>query len=143
MLLISSLLLGGCGSVDTKQTPVSQSENQNSQSENQNSQTEIDESFSPFQEIQEVHDDDTITIGTFEGVDINYYNFKMPKAGNIVTDSVDTSLYLYDMDLNPISSSSYHRSINGNLALEKGNYIIKANHYKNGSSFTLNSNVFN
>ena len=137
------LLIVGCGEVSTKDNVDTNSEvhQANSTLEDED-QEEINKNTSPFSEVKEVYDGDTLSVGTFSGYGVNYYKLEMPKNGNLVSDSERGGIYLYDKDLNPLTfdNSSY---INGNINLDAGSYIIKFDHRAIHYSFTLNSNVLN
>jgi len=136
------LLIVGCGEVSTKDNVDTNSEvhQANSTLEDED-QEEINKNTSPFSEVKEVYDGDTLSVGTFSSYDVNYYKLEMPKNGNLVSDSRN-SIYLYDKDLNPLTFDK-RSSINGNINLDAGSYIIKFDHRANQYSFTLNSNVLN
>ena len=95
-------------------------------------------SSTPFQEIQNVNDGDLLSVGTYFGYATNYYDFHMPKKGNLVI-RTNSGAYLYDENLNEIETPYEARTIQ----LEAGDYIIKTDHGTTGYTYTLtlNSNV--
>jgi len=101
--------------------------------------TPIEETQSPFSKVQEVYDGDTVSVGTYIGNGINYYDVNMPEKGNLVLDKEGVSgIYLYDKNLNLIG----HYYVSTVVDLDAGNYIVKFDHYDSKYTFTLNSNVW-
>ncbi len=91
---------------------------------------------SPFDTVQELHDGETISVGVYNGIGVNYYDLILPEFGNIQIDIHGSfaDVVLYDENMNQLKNTywGYHK-------LDAGTYLLKVKYY--GYPLTINSNI--